>query len=51
MCDDTHLISIGGTDNAIFIWETDFGKGNEGALEDYDDDESDDDKIDTSDYI
>ena len=33
------------------IWETDFGQGNIGILEDYDDDDSDDEVIDQSDFI
>ena len=51
LSNDNHLVSIGGEDNSIFIWETDFGKGNEGALDDYDDEDSDDDLIDLDEYI
>jgi len=50
MFDDTHLISVGGKDNSIMIWETDFGSGNVGVLEDYDD-ESDDEEVNESDFI
>jgi len=50
LCDDSHLVSVGGGDNTIFVWVTDFGKGNQGALEDYDD-ESDDEIVDENDYI